>query len=753
MDRFRPVVMVLSTDEVERICKDKNGLNLVDILRPFGDLLNVNYPLRIGERNIRVKDLKLRFHYASTIDQPTAEVLDNHLKNVVSSTVNEELEGLPSTLEACKEFKSYAKLSPWFEKYRDEFLRLLCFDSHETFDHPVACIMAISSSDPDPLKALNKLKTENSWPPLMSQEYMFHIQEEDFAKFILVVHDGSSGDKAQMDAANATVREIQRLHDNNCVLLVVNTAAGDKELQGFPPQPYNKFRSASVPGGGAGEVGTPLSLAPEDLGRWLSKGDLDRIRMVIETFASTSLLPKLDIRISKMSSVLPLKRRSFAKFVDRTSSYLKMNFSGVSRDHATAIGFKYYTPESQARQMGDILFLLHRYEEAIEAYSSVVVSKEQFPKFFAGLQEMIGLCHSMIAAVGNPPHYFSRAFECYQRVPGKTSRMLATRCSILHAAYLSSLGQLVSANQILMQAYEGEEMLRRALLLEQAAFMLLNCDPPFSRKFGFQMTLAGVWFYNSMLKNLSMRCYTLVEGVYKGRQWQAVEEHIGDMMLRFALEQGQFETAMGWTRQMLSPNNCLPLETQSHYLKSLSNYVLSMDSDSKSNMKGLDIPVCSEVINVDASSEYIVGSSKAQKAPWDVWDQLEKCFQDPLSGSGTMNGTMGVSVNSASYKLISCKEEIGIVCQFRNPLKLQIDVCDVKLDYEYEWAEGASGMNPVLVTKEQFSLQGEQTVFVRLCITANAPGMLKVSGVSWKLNDVIPGEMLFNTARVSSLNR
>ena len=29
--------------------------------------------------------------------------------------------------------------SPWFERYRQEFFRMLAFSEHECFDHPVAC--------------------------------------------------------------------------------------------------------------------------------------------------------------------------------------------------------------------------------------------------------------------------------------------------------------------------------------------------------------------------------------------------------------------------------------------------------------------------------------------------------------------------------------------------------------------------------------------------------------------------------------
>ncbi|GMH36041.1 hypothetical protein BSKO_03909 [Bryopsis sp. KO-2023] len=752
-ERFVPVVMVLSSDEAETICREKNGLNLVDVLRPFGHLANINYPMRLGEQNIRLQEFRLRFHYAATIDQPTAEVLDTYLKMMVTSTVEEKLKTLPGSLEECQRSANEVDLSPWFSRYRDEFLRLLCFDAHETFDHPVGCMFMISSAEPDPLAALDKLKRGNPWPPLMSQEYMFPVQEEDFAKFIVVVHDGSKGGQGGLESARAKVASLQRSNGANCALLLINTSDGKAERRCSPPEPFESFRKPSVPGGGAGEVAKVPPMPEGGLGLWLSRGDLDRIRALVETFVSQCLLPKLDLRIGKMTSALPVKRRSFTKLMDRTSSYFKINFTGSTRDQATPAGFKYYTVEAQGRQMGDLLFLLQRYEDALEAYGAVSVTREQYPKFYAGLQEMIGLCHAMIVAFGNPPYFFARAFDYYQRVPGKTCRMLATRCGIVHATYCASVGQPGAANQVLMQGYESEEMLRGALLLEQAALTLLQCNPPVLRKFAFQMTLAGVWYYNCMFRGLSLRCYEMVLGLYKGRQWTSLEEHIGDMMLRFALEQGEFDSVVGWTQQMLSSNNHLSLDTQKRYLSSLSEYVKSLDAEAKARMLELDIPVVdTDKVFVEVDDHFVVGSNEAHEAGEQVWGDLEDSFKDPLGSSVTGMGSMS-SLPPENHGLAVCGEDIRVLCQFQNPLKVAIKLDEVKLLYEYEWSEGATGANPVTVAQEKFTLRGEETLVIRLALAVNSPGRLKILGVSWTLNETIPGEKRFAPASHDTANR
>jgi hypothetical protein len=41
-DKYNPVVAVVSTPGAEAICIHRNGLNVVDVLRPFGTLQNLN---------------------------------------------------------------------------------------------------------------------------------------------------------------------------------------------------------------------------------------------------------------------------------------------------------------------------------------------------------------------------------------------------------------------------------------------------------------------------------------------------------------------------------------------------------------------------------------------------------------------------------------------------------------------------------------------------------------------------------------
>ena len=63
--------------------------------------------------------------------------------------------------------------TPWWNKYRDEFARMMSFGELETFDHPVACeTLCLLPSDPPPQYRLGVLATmaQHSFPAVLLRE-------------------------------------------------------------------------------------------------------------------------------------------------------------------------------------------------------------------------------------------------------------------------------------------------------------------------------------------------------------------------------------------------------------------------------------------------------------------------------------------------------------------------------------------------------------------------------------------------------
>jgi len=107
--RMSPVVMVMSTPRAEETCR-KNRLGVVDLLRPFCVLDQINVPVRTAsEQPYRLQDFELRIFYASDIAQPSPEAAEEYLVEVVSQASDDAaaaLQGDPKNIEVVKKWLS-----------------------------------------------------------------------------------------------------------------------------------------------------------------------------------------------------------------------------------------------------------------------------------------------------------------------------------------------------------------------------------------------------------------------------------------------------------------------------------------------------------------------------------------------------------------------------------------------------------------------------------------------------------------------
>ena len=55
-------------------------------------------------------------------------------------------------------------LTPWLDRHRKELNRTLQCQPHEHFDHPLAILVAVTSSNPDPMGCFRELASEHHLP-------------------------------------------------------------------------------------------------------------------------------------------------------------------------------------------------------------------------------------------------------------------------------------------------------------------------------------------------------------------------------------------------------------------------------------------------------------------------------------------------------------------------------------------------------------------------------------------------------------
>jgi len=102
--------------------------------------------------------------------------------------------------------------SPFHTLYLRRLLSGLPVVPHETFSHPVAGIIAISSRNPHPIEELRRLYNRQHDGDLRFPQWV----ENDFLRYYVLIHDEETGDIAK---SNQTFDSMKRHFGLHCHLL------------------------------------------------------------------------------------------------------------------------------------------------------------------------------------------------------------------------------------------------------------------------------------------------------------------------------------------------------------------------------------------------------------------------------------------------------------------------------------------------------------------------------------------------------
>lgn len=137
------------------------------------------------------------------------EVVDHYLSNAPVQARQREMDYLSFKDTPQEPSRS---TSPFFAVYLRKLLSGMPMVAHETFSHPVACIIAISSHSPAPIEALRQLYSNTSQgsrkvPGWVSNEYL---------RYYILVHDEDEDD---ISKSTALFEQMKRHFGLHCHLL------------------------------------------------------------------------------------------------------------------------------------------------------------------------------------------------------------------------------------------------------------------------------------------------------------------------------------------------------------------------------------------------------------------------------------------------------------------------------------------------------------------------------------------------------
>ncbi|PIA54301.1 hypothetical protein AQUCO_00900680v1 [Aquilegia coerulea] len=750
LEEITPVVMILRTPLVEESCR-KNGLSFIQMIQPFSNFNNIDVPVRTAsDQPYRLHQFKLRLHYASDICQPNVEAAEEHLKEVVTRASDNDLTDLnsdPPQLESLLRSAESESQSSRFQIFNKELIRASSFSEHEAFDHPVACLLVVSSKDDRPVNKFVDFFNTNQFPSLLNNGAM----DPKILKYYLLIHDNQDG--TSENATNVVSEMRGTFGASDCRMLCINSAEnGSKDWQ---DNPWSACNSDALLG--------------QDLGCFLNMDDLDEIKDLMQELSSKHIIPHMEQKVRVLNQQVSATRKGFR---NQIKNLWWRKGKEDTPDAPTGTMYTFSSIESQIRVLGDYAFMLRDYELALSNYRllSTDYKLDKAWKRYAGVQEMMALTYFMLDQSRKDAEYcMENSFSTYLKL-GSSGQRNATRCGLWWTEMLKARDQYKEAASVYFRISNEEPSLHAAVMLEQASYCYLLSKPPMLRKYGFHLVLSGNRYYISDQRKHAIRAYRSALSVYKGNAWRYINDHVHYHIGKWYAVLGIHETAIKHMMLVLACGH-QSIATQELFFRDFLQIVQKLGKTFE--VFRLQLPVISmPSLKVIFEDHRTYASSAAVDVKESLWKSLE---EDLVPSIPIMRTNWLESQPKKKYKdsnICVAGEAIKVDLEFKNPLKISLSVSGVSLicqlsektdsvdsevgdqhatdvdghlstsvlqnDLELKKLKSSWELNScnssIVLSEVDFTLGGCEKTKVHLAVTPQLEGVLNIVGVRWKLS-------------------
>lgn len=484
---YHPRVWVSCTPDVDNFVKSLDSNSFLDLLQSLGPQLD-----QITVRNTRAMSAKFNDFKVHFIDTPILAPLP---------TISESEEVL-------KEGKSYEE---WFETILSETASALA--PFETWSHPVAGVLAISSKTADPLDRLQELY-DSSFEQFASLPFV----NADFLRIFVVIHD--EGDN--WDKTLTLFEHVKQKFGSHSAVIRLGTSQPQQNLENLKQFKHEIMSKSVVP------------FMEECCAVWYDQMTTARQSL---TGRLLSVSRKYAVSPSKLQiNILETVSRKTQRFLKSPNTVLKHSY------HADMGYYDYTSPLSQLRKIGDFAMMLRDYKFAHSVYDMIRkdINADKAWTYSASCQEMTCVTSLLISTAPLNPRdniidafmdssiysYVSRAkLPLYAlRDILQVSELLAQIPVENNASALHNLSTVYACRWIHKAMSERlTEQLGYAYLMERMAnvYFLYNqqVEKPWSRKAAFWMLLAAREWEEAGYLNHASRCLKLVEPHFRNLKW------------------------------------------------------------------------------------------------------------------------------------------------------------------------------------------------------------------------------------------
>lgn len=410
LQAYVPHIAVFASADTDELTRDKGFTQgLWQLLRPFGERIHGKVIIRDSNNASRVyDDFSVRFiqlgdglggptRLHSTRGSPERETEGPNGGSIprnlsILATIQSRRTGGDVTMveDVVEKHLSYAEshsevnleqdmisgqsspehhpLSPFYVLYLRRLLSGIPLVPHETFSHPVACIMAISSRNSSPIEALRQLYDDSS----RGQKRLPVWVNSEYLRYYVLVHDEERDDISksmvlfeQMKRHFGLHCHLLRLRSSQCVL------TDDDSVQ-LPPCEWISAAEELA------EIeARDLEDHVEDAAPCIFESDATAIRSFIREMVTQSVVPFMERCVTTWNEVASRRRGISGRLLGITKKWslggasrsTSGNAAGANSNYDAVQGFyKPDVPEAIMRKLADYAFMLRDWRLAQSTY-------------------------------------------------------------------------------------------------------------------------------------------------------------------------------------------------------------------------------------------------------------------------------------------------------------------------------------------------------------------------------------------------
>ncbi|GAO15292.1 hypothetical protein UVI_02041160 [Ustilaginoidea virens] len=281
--------------------------------------------------------------------------------------------------------------SPYYSLYLRRLLYQTTVAPQETFAHPVACVIAISSRSDNPIEELRKLYAETTqankhFPPWVDNDYL---------RYYVLVHDDENDD---ITRSMGFFEQMKRHLGFHCHLLRLRCSKSAETDDDSVPLPDSDWISA-----GEELARIDKSERDEDLEtppQHIFESDATAIRTFVREMVTQSIVPTMERHVSVWNDQVASRRRGIAgRFMNLSRKWTGFGSSSRTspgnhantRDALDSLGhYHACSAEAIMRKLADYAFMLRDWKLAHSTYDLLRsdFSESKAWKYHAGASEM-----------------------------------------------------------------------------------------------------------------------------------------------------------------------------------------------------------------------------------------------------------------------------------------------------------------------------------------------------------------------------